>query len=568
MIENFDYALYQKRINEIVSTLDNLAAPNIIENMRDKTIPILNMFHITLLTSDYVEYTGKHGISIDEGGFPPTLELGLANMDVSVVLTKEVSNMVFVKLNAYPSVSAPSWDDETKEQIRAFMNLYFNLIARVRILRMFEKRIFHDVGMPFVGNLSCLMRDLSRFQKMGRLDEFTIFRINIFNFSKFNRIFGRPAGDKIINQYILKLVSFCDGDGDIYRLGGDNFLGLVPNRVVPDIQKFFEGYTMKFNEDSPEIEIQSRAGFYQIGDNGLLIDTIMNRANSTFAKTNGKHKIRFFDLNEEKTEFKNVQIESEFMQALKNKKVVAFYQPKVDVQTNRIASAEALCRWVKDGEIIQPPLFIPILERNNQICTLDFYMLRKICEDMKAWIQEGNTLVPISVNFSRNNLADKNFVSKILDTIDEYQIPHEYITIELTETTLEVDFEGITSVVNELRSHNLKTAVDDFGMGYSSINLIKDIKWDVLKIDKSFVPNKDSANYDKYRVLLNSVIQMANDTGMLSVVEGVETQEQLDLVKEYGCKVVQGYFFDKPLSKEEFESKLKGTFQGECKWAP
>ena len=149
---------------------------------------------------------------------------------------------------------------------------------------------------------------------------------------------------------------------------------------------------------------------------------------------------------------------------------------------------EALCRWIKDKTIIPPNDFIPILEINTDICQLDFYMLDHVCKDIRRWLDEGKEVVRVSVNFSRKHLIDVNVLEKIIATIDKNNVPHEYIEIELTETTTDVLFSDLRRVVCGLQEQGIWTAVDDFGVGYSSLNLIRDLPWNVLKIDKSFVP--------------------------------------------------------------------------------
>jgi len=552
-------------INNMVSILDNLNDPDIFKKIVESTRPIMDLFGIALLTNEYSEYNAADGYKTEEFGIPPSIKVGTPNMHCEVSYGQQVSGMVRIRIMAYPYVEE-EWDEETKRLVYSFLRIYFHSLARVRMLRMFESRMFQDHTMPFVGNLTSFIRDLGILQSKGELDSYTVYRINIYKFSKFNNIFGRKNGDLILNRYIIKLKSFSSFGNGVYRLGGDNFLGIIPSDRVEDLVRFFEGYTFRPSNELPEIEVLSRAGIYTINDNGIFHDIIINRITQTLAKTTPKNRILFFNIEDEKKEFKNALIDNNFMESMKNGEVIPYYQPKVDIDSGKIVGIEALCRWIRDDEVIPPYIFIPVLERSNHICDLDFYMLDRVCQNIKNWIDGGNNPIPVSINFSRNNLADKMFMQKIIDTIDKHQVPHDLITVELTETTLEMDYEGIIELVTRLKENNVKVAVDDFGMGYSSLNLIKDIDWDILKIDKSFVPNRENPKFQKYLMMLKNVVSLAEDIGMLSVVEGVETEEQLKLVKECGCKVVQGYYYDMPLPREEFEAKLAGTYAGECKW--
>jgi EAL domain-containing protein (putative c-di-GMP-specific phosphodiesterase class I) len=174
---------------------------------------------------------------------------------------------------------------------------------------------------------------------------------------------------------------------------------------------------------------------------------------------------------------------------------------------------------------------------------------------MVRWLNEGRKPVRVSVNFSRKHLVDIDLTDHIITIIDKYNIPHDLIEIELTETTSDVMFSDLRRIVSSLQREGVKTAVDDFGVGYSSLNLIRDIPWDVLKIDKSFVPEaEDEVNVSN--VMFRHLISLAHDMGLECVVEGVETDEQLRIMRKNGCRIAQGFFFDHPLSVDEFEDRL------------
>lgn len=566
MAYEFDYIQYHKYINDMVELLDDLGDPEIFKKLHERIFPIMELFGIAVLTNDYNEMAGTRGVRVKEFGLPPKAKFGEPNLDCEVFVFKKVGESVTVKLMAYPFKDAEEWGEEVKEYIRQFLNLYFHLIARVRVFHMFNASIFRDQDIPFIGNIRSCMRDLNRLQKTGVLEGYTAFRMNISNFSRFNRSFGRKNADEIMNKYIAGLKSFAGEHGDIYRLGGDNFIGVVPKEVTLDVHKYMTETTIKISEDMPEVTVSSRVGFYMIDSNSIVPDLVVKRISNAFAKTNAKNKIVYFDSKAEQMEEEEDMIENDLIRAMEEGEVVPFYQPKVNMTDGKIIGAEALCRWVKNDEIIPPYVFIPIIERTNRICALDFYMLKKVCDGIRNWIDAGHNPIPVSVNFSRNNLTDNNFVKKIIDVIDASGIPHNLIIVELTETTLEVDFDGLVGVVNNLKENGVLTAVDDFGMGYSSLNLIKDIKWDILKIDKSFVPDRNNPNYERYLSMLRNVVRMAEDINMASVIEGVETEEQLELARACGCRVVQGYYYDRPLSQKDFEAKMLGTYSGECKW--
>ncbi len=197
-----------------------------------------------------------------------------------------------------------------------------------------------------------------------------------------------------------------------------------------------------------------------------------------------------------------------------------------------------------------------MLEQSKDICDLDFYMLDHVCADIRRWLDEGRRVVKVSVNLSRCHLGNSHLLQSILDTIDRHNVPHEYIEIELTETTTDVSFNDLKDMVNGLREHGISTSVDDFGVGYSSFNLIREIPWNVIKIDKSFLHDEGDELSGKNRAMLKYVIAIAQEMGMVTICEGVETIEQIRLLKEYGCFMAQGFYFDKPMPREQFEEKL------------
>lgn len=245
----------------------------------------------------------------------------------------------------------------------------------------------------------------------------------------------------------------------------------------------------------------------------------------------------------------------QFESALAKEEFHVFYQPKVSLHNYKIVGAEALCRWFHNGVVIPPDSFIPALEQTQAICRLDFYMLEHVCRDIRRWIDEGRKCVRVSVNLSRKHKVNDRLISDIIEIIDTYRVPHDLIEIELVESTLEMAFPELREIVLGLKKYGIGTSVDDFGTGYSSLNLIRDLPWEVLKIDKRFVPQ--NASDKKQYIMIKHLIAMAQDLGLDCIVEGIETVEQVKILKEYNCYMAQGNFFDKPLPANEFERKLQ-----------
>ncbi|MBR1724624.1 MAG: EAL domain-containing protein, partial [Ruminococcus sp.] len=250
------------------------------------------------------------------------------------------------------------------------------------------------------------------------------------------------------------------------------------------------------------------------------------------------------------------QLQRIFPEALEKEEFKVFYQPKIDINTGELIGAEALCRWFRDGKIVPPLDFIPILEQGHDICKLDFYMLDHVCRDIRRWLDEGRQVVRVSVNLSRKHMVDYDLLEHIMEVIDKNKVPHKYIEIELTETTTDVEFRDLKRVVNGLQRAGVSTSVDDFGMGYSSLNLIKEIPWNVLKVDKSFLPVDEDNENSTRSIMFKYVIAMAKEMGLECIAEGVETQDQVDVLRDNHCDLAQGFFFDKPLPVGEFEDRM------------
>ena len=251
-----------------------------------------------------------------------------------------------------------------------------------------------------------------------------------------------------------------------------------------------------------------------------------------------------------------MRIQQQFPEALKNKEFHVFFQPKVNATTGEICGAEALCRWFKDGKIIPPLDFIPVLEQTSEICKLDFYVLDMVCGYIRKWLDEGRRVVRTSVNFSRKHMINDRLLDNILEIVDKHNVPHEFIEIELTETTTDVEFRDLQRIVSGLQEKHICTSVDDFGMGYSSLNLIRVIPWNVLKVDRSFLPTDDERTDSVRNIMFKNVVAMAREMGLETIAEGVETLAQLEILRDNKCELAQGYLFDKPLPVEEFEKRL------------
>ncbi len=449
-------------------------------------------------------------------------------------------------------------DDTDIEQLDSMLRIILGYVSRVRLISRLEEFGFSDLD--GYRNFRAFARFMDINNAENRLGGKVAFHIDLHNFTIVNQEIGRENGDVVMRKYYDLLSDTIGDTGIIIRLGGDKFIGVFDKTLQDDVFRIFSGAHIAYDVSGEQRVIVSVAAGvyalpvpYMMKSYGDIMDKIMLAGN--VAKRHEGERIVVYG-EKMKAESDHIkQIQAAFPGAIKREEFIIHYQPKVDIGTRQIVGAEALCRWQMDGKVIPPDDFIPILELNTFVSDLDFYVLDHVCRDMVRWLNEGRQPVRVSVNFSRKHLIDIDLTDHILSIINKYNIPHDLIEIELTETTSDAMFSDLRRIVSGLQKENVKTAVDDFGVGYSSLNLIRDIPWDVLKIDKSFVPETEDDN-NISNVMFRHLISLAHDMGLECVVEGVETDEQLRILKKNNCQIAQGFLFDHPLPVEEFEERL------------
>lgn len=457
----------------------------------------------------------------------------------------------------YPLCGEESWTPAEVKKIQTLQKLIFAYNGRSNLLLITNDLAYNDRDLQ-IPNLAFFMKKTGEYMARRSIGNYSAAFFNLRSFSIVNNQVGRDEGTVIMKKYIHILKNALSENELVCRVGGDNFVVLFLNEHLETVTVHLSGVRIKSDHFRAEFIISAYAGFYVINPEECKLPTdIMERIATTanIAKKSQGLPFLFYNYEIQENIRRIKMIENLMPDAIKNEEFLVYYQPKVDIKKYVLGGAEALCRWRHDGELIPPFHFIPILERSKLICQLDFYMLEHVCRDIRRWLDEGKPVVKISVNLSRVHLGDVNLLDDIINIIDKYRVPHKYIEIELTETTTDVDYNELKKIVGGLRDAGISTSVDDFGVGYSSLNLIRELPWNVLKIDKSFLPDGES-NEKQSRTMLKYVIAMAHDLGLECIVEGVEYIEHVTLLKEFGCFLAQGFYFDKPLPVEVFENRL------------
>ncbi len=553
----FDYKAYSRLLNEFIIEGEK------IEQYRDPAFnkilePICKFLRISRISSAVFDSTCDSAIIKSA----PHIYYDDGNADSTRVLKFTENNVRACKANYsfMQSKSGQDWSDEEVQQIEAFEKLIYTFCDR-----SYASTIAKDLSMfdndLMVYPLTFFLATVKNLIRQGRIGEFGGVYFNIKHFSSINDRFGRDCATNIMKLFIHGILEKILYEECICRVGGDNFVVLFKKDNLNIIKNYLSGMPITFN-DGETVTVTTTAGYYMIPEATESATDVMDRISTAYqlAKSVYKRPFLFYDdeIMQHQTHVK--EIEMMFPSAIENEEFKVFYQPKTQLNNYQLAGAEALCRWFRNGKVISPGEFIPVLEGSKAICTLDFYMLDHVCRDIRRWLDEGREAVKVSVNLSRLHLGDEDLLESILRIIDKYKVPHHFIEIELTETTTDVDYEELKKIVYGLREQDISTSVDDFGVGYSSLNLIREMPWNVLKIDKSFLPTQEEENNDPSKVkMLRHIITMSQDLGLECIVEGVETAEQVKLLKDCKCYLAQGFYFDRPLPVKEFEQKLESA---------
>ena len=386
-------------------------------------------------------------------------------------------------------------------------------------------------------------------------EEYAAVFFDLERFGLINDKYGIDTGNRVIAEYAAILGKSIRNDEILARQGGDRFIAVVLQRNLDVFLAQIASTRVKFSENGTDydVTISAHVGVYRIEKDDSNSEEIISNAHSAHSYgKNAGNNVTYMN-----PELKNMlkdekKFASDIPIAMANGEFVAFYQPKVNSRTNTLCGAEALVRWIRNGELIPPGKFIPIMETKDLMCDMDFYMLRRVCADLSAWIEKGLVPPTVSVNFSRRNLSNDHLAADIDAIVKEYHVPKKMIEIEITETIDEFPISVLKSFVDDLHKLGFKVAVDDFGSGSSSLSLLREVTFDTLKIDKGFV---DRA-YAKDLAILSHMIKLAKAIGVETLAEGVEQKEQIDTLLSLGCEIIQGYYFDRPLPKENFERRI------------
>lgn len=513
-------------------------ARNKLENCSNKiTVIILNLLVDNMSGFMFLSELDKHGISAK----------------IPVIVTLEERNdekeLQAFQLGAYDIIVKPFRPTIILKRLENTIKLLktsevINLVERDTLTGLYNSNFFFE-------------KANQKLQNNPNESMITIF-INIVKFKLVNELFSRSEGDRLL-QYVGNCILGTFGDEILCsRIGGDYFSVLLPEKEYSE--EYLYTIIDKVNQYELPINIVLKFGIYIIEDNTMPMSKICDRAKLAIDGFNENYDsyINYYDDSIREKLLREQMITNAMKAALTERQFVVFYQPKFDLATESVIGAEALVRWNHPTcGFLSPGEFIPIFEKNGFVSQVDYYVWDCVCQKLASWIKTNHVMIPISVNVSRVDLYNPKLPQLLYDLVNKYDIPLQYLHLEITETAYTDNTKQMVELVNQIRKIGFVIEMDDFGAGYSSLNMLSDLPIEVLKLDMRFLRNNVSKTSG--RSVIHFIITLAKWLGLFVVAEGVESQEQAVFLKNMGCDFAQGFYYSKPIPDVDFEKLLLET---------
>lgn len=387
------------------------------------------------------------------------------------------------------------------------------------------------------------------------INDYTVIALNVHNFKGINDLFGKKKGDEVL-CYIKDVIEKNLNEGEFFcRYAADLFYIFIfdtdqykVNMRVQEMINYIRNKSASYNSYNYGLMLYAGAAIRGDREEALVALQSIQKTHST--------TIAFYSESLYEEIRKKNNIESYMYQALQDKEFKLFLQPKFDIKTDSIVGAEALVRWQKnDGSYRYPNEFIPLFEANGFCMKLDIYMLERVCEQIRTWIDSGVKPIPISVNQSKVLFSDLSYPDTVEKILAQYNVPAELITLEILEGVASDDLELLDHQIKELHAKGVKVSMDDFGKGYSSLNMLYQLNIDELKLDRGFLRKVSVDDRERRYIILEQVISLAKKLGIKTVAEGIETPEDRQSMLALGCDYGQGYLYEKPMDVNTFSDK-------------
>lgn len=429
-----------------------------------------------------------------------------------------------------------------------------------KLANEFRHRAFHDplTGLP---NRALIPERFPSAIAHARRVELplAVFLIDLDNFKNINDTLGHDVGDKMLQVVAERFVGVLRKEDMVCRLGGDEFLILVEELkgscgIEKIAEKLFVSVSEKIVVDNRYLDITMSIGAAVFPEHGDDLTSLKRAADIAMyvAKDEGKNQFKVFESLMEDTAKQRLMVQNDLRGAIENHHLQLYYQPQIDACTNTIYGCEVLVRWQHERYgLLFPDVFIPHAEESGLVQLIDFYVLDEACAQAKRWLDDGNPMI-VSINLSGLHFRDTVIVDKLKSALEKSRLPAECLGVELTEAVLIADSNIATEVVSHIKALGVKLSLDDFGIGYSSLNYLRTLPFDVVKLDKSFIASVLVNTQDQR--LTEGILKLASGLNLQVVAEGVEQQEQVEYLYSVGCRYMQGYHFLPPRAKVEFET--------------
>lgn len=459
----------------------------------------------------------------------------------------DLDDKIWVMANAFPEFNNEG----------AILNITVTLIDITEHVKSQEEihRLAHYDSLTQLPNRFLIHERIDQAIYLSRREDknFALLFLDLDNFKIVNDSLGHHCGDLLLQQVSHRLKS-CLREGDMAgRLGGDEFVVLLPNTGADGAakvsNKIINAINIAFDVNENLLNIGTSIGISIYPNDGLVSDMLTRHADIAMyhAKESGRGRSCFFDFEMNARIDYRLAMERDMQVALEQNQFLLHYQPQIDLLSGKMVAVEALIRWSHPQRgMISPVEFIPIAEDSGLIMQIGLWVLQQACHDIKAWLAKGHLRIKVAINLSLRQLQNPQLFSQVIDIINETGIPPACLELELTESVMMENHDLTLNFMAQCRNFGINFSIDDFGTGYSSLSYLTKLPLDKIKIDRAFV--KDIAKDSAANTIVSAIVSMAKSLRLKVVAEGVETEEQLNYLKECGCDTVQGFYFSPAVS--------------------
>lgn len=464
-----------------------------------------------------------------------------------------------------------SWSNEMLKQLSEVTKIISAHFAKNQVMNHVYQgaitRMEHDTltGLISFGRFH---EEVERIILANKTSDYMMIYMDFENFKYFNYKYGYTLGDQVLKDFCSFIIGKTEEKHNLYftRVVSDQFLMFRTashekdeyQAIIEETEKINEEFMLRQKEKFPKSNVVLRTGIYYVTPECRSTSYAIDAANYVRQKVKGGEKgsVRFYDDEMQKQRELENEIVNDMKEAMEQKQFKVYFQPQYSIKSHEIIGAEALVRWERDnGTVLSPNAFIPVYENNGKIIELDFYVFETVVEFIAENLKAGREQVPISINASSLHASDPQTINTYINILKKYSVDPTMVEIELTETAVVSEYESVRKLFDSFQLHGIKTAMDDFGSGYSVLNTIVDIPVDVIKIDRGFITS--CLETDRGIYFLKHLIDMIRNLGYQIICEGVETDEQIEILRQIGCDEIQGYWYSKPLSMEDYKELLQ-----------